>query len=133
MLPNIQDVRVLPLSVTAFAEPGDFTLLPNGLVRIDETGLYRVRVCLDGKARGDGDIDLRDLGIGRVRLGGQAFDRLAVVDMPAAGSPTHVRETSSVLLYAGEQVFGIGRPDAPGGDIRATRQPWLQVERRKGT
>jgi hypothetical protein len=106
VLPAANQVYALPLSVTNFAESGDFTLMPGGTVMVNATGLYRMSVNVDWKGQDDKDIDLRYVGIGRIPVGAtlkgrmdhgllninaSRYDRLAVVDLPAADSPLHVR------------------------------------------
>jgi hypothetical protein len=105
-LPQSKYVYQVPLSVTTFAESPDFTLTNSGTVMIHTTGLYRIAICLDWKAQDETDIDLRYMGIGRIPAGSTLngrmeggllniqnarYDRLAVIDQPAADSPTHVR------------------------------------------
>jgi hypothetical protein len=91
-LPKAKQVTLVPFTRVLFQESGDCTLQPNGMVRIDSTGLYRVVLGLDWVAQNGTDIDLRLYGIRRKIVGAPPEptlkdDRLASADIPGSDAP----------------------------------------------
>lgn len=96
--PNV--VTLVPMDIVRFEEAAFSRLLPDGMVRIEQTGLYRVLTCLDWKAQDGTDIDLRMFTIRRKTAndtGGPlgSDERLAAYDAPGSDSPVTARYSGS--------------------------------------
>lgn len=91
-IPKVNFVTQVPLDLVRFQEAGDTSLLPDGMVRINTAGLYRICLGLDWKAQEDTDIDTRMFGIRR-KLASDSGppnlqdERLASVDVPGSDPP----------------------------------------------
>jgi hypothetical protein len=64
-IPKVNFVTQVPLDLVRFQEAGDTSLLPDGTVRINTAGLYRICLGLDWKAQENTDIDTRMFGVRR--------------------------------------------------------------------
>ncbi|WP_374675548.1 hypothetical protein [Ideonella sp.] len=95
-LPRPAHLHVVPFDRTLYSEGADWALQPDGMLRIQTTGLYRVALCLDWVAQQGTDVDLRLYGIRRKVVGGppgasQKDDRLASVSVPGSDAPRLAR------------------------------------------
>ncbi|WP_374672905.1 hypothetical protein [Ideonella sp.] len=99
-IPKLNFVTLIPMDVVRFEEAAFSSLLPDGMVRIEQTGLYRVLTCLDWKAQEGTDIDLRMFTIRRKTAsdtGGPlgSDERLAAYDASGSDSPVTARYSGS--------------------------------------
>lgn len=95
-IPRAATVTMIPFNVVRFEEAGFCRLLPNGMVEILQTGLYRVCLGLDWKAQEQRDTDTRLYGIRRKVVGDDSApalsdERLASFDHPGSDSPVSGR------------------------------------------
>ena len=111
-LPVADVITLVPFDRTFFREGGDCTLLPDGMIRIETAGLYRVSLTLDWVAQQGRDIDLRLYGIRRKRVGSpggvqRTDDYLASASIPGSDPPRmarHVGPWTPGRLALGQRV-----------------------------
>ncbi len=105
-LPKANQVYLAPFSTVAFSDSNDCTLQADGKILINNTGLYKVSLCIDWPGQYGVDIDLRRYGISRVGTKGngpqgrltpitQKDDRLAEYDSTGVDSPAYGRYTGT--------------------------------------
>lgn len=91
-IPRAATVTMIPFNLVRFEEDSFCRLLPNGMVEVLQTGLYRVCLGLDWKAQEQRDTDTRLYGIRRKVVGDDSAptlsdERLASFDHPGSDSP----------------------------------------------
>ena len=105
-LPKANQVYLAPFSTLAFSDSNDVTLQADGKILINNTGLYKVSLCIDWPGQYGVDIDLRRYGISRVGTNGnvpngrltpitQHDDRLCEYDSVGVDSPAYGRYTGT--------------------------------------
>lgn len=95
-IPRANVVTQIPFDLVRFEEGAFCNLLANGMVQVNETGLYRVCLGLDWKAQEGTDVDTRMYGIRRKVAGDTGppaltDERLASFDHPGSDSPRAAR------------------------------------------
>lgn len=100
VIPQAATVTQVPLNLVRYEEGAWATLQPDGMVRIEQQGLYRVLLGLDWKAQEQRDVDTRMYGIRRKPAGDVTApnlqdERLASFDHPGSDSPAAARFTGT--------------------------------------
>lgn len=123
VIPKAKTVTLLPLASAVMQEaPAEMTLLANGMVQINATGLYRVLLGVDWKAQAGFDIDRRMIGVRRKSAGdltapSLSDQRLGSIDTPGADVPRVGRNaiSTTVNVAPGQSAFMVVPVYAPDG------------------
>ena len=94
--PALDEVVLVPWSRTQFQSGTDLTLLPEGKVLINASGLYEVSLSIDWDLKAGRDIALRQTGVRRQRKGQpdsplEAHERVIFGDLPGSSAPETAR------------------------------------------
>lgn len=108
-IPKVKTVTLLPFDTNLLQESADFTLMPDNMIRVNRTGLYRALLGIDWVAQQGFDIDRRMIGIRRKKVGAPGGvwlqdDRLGSIDTPGSNAPATARYQGS--WFPGNIPFG---------------------------
>lgn len=104
VIPKANELTLIPMNSIRYEEGTFSTLLANGMVQVNEQGLYRVVMGLDWKAQEEADIGLRLYGLRR-KLAGDLTEpnlkdeRLASFDHPGSDSPASARAVVNLQAF----------------------------------
>lgn len=136
VVPKVKTVKLLPMTKVVFQDNGDFTLQPDGLIRVNTTGLYMLHLGVDWKAQEGLDIDRRMIGLRRKLASDTTApnlqdQRIGSIDTPASDSPRCGRGTinmEELQLAAGQAVtFDMGVVSTSNGPAGMLPGDMVQV------